>query len=89
MDQDEESALEPPRKIGAAISLPTGEGGSYARGRNIEALGENSTMPKHARAQPPQQILRAPDNGRKNSSNDDVVSPTALKGSYTPPLSFQ
>lgn len=30
----------PKAEIGTAISLPTGLGGSYARGRNIEAFGK-------------------------------------------------
>ena len=58
------------------------------RGVGISRPLENSTTPKRARAQPPQLILRTHVNGRKPSFDANTF-PTALKGSYTLPLSFQ
>ena len=72
-------------KIGAAKNLPTGWVAAI-RGVGIPSIGD-STTPKRARAQPPQQILRAHVSGRK--SGVDVKAFLVLTGSYTPPLNCQ
>jgi len=74
--------------MGAARNLPTGLGGSYARGRNIETLRAKLD---HAEACP--RIAAATDLTdaceRPQTSIDANVALTVSKGSYTPSLSFQ